>query len=121
MEIRKELEELCEIVSDRIAEKTRKVKNNGMTDGDLDTIDKLTHTMKSIKGVLSMMGEDEDYSGYYPHAYARGRRRDSMGRYSGEYGYSRNDLADKMRALMNDAPDDRTRQEIKRMIEKLEA
>ena len=48
-------------------------------------------------------------------------KRDRMGRYSGERGYSRNDLADKMRDLMRDAPDDRTRQEMQRMIEKLDA
>jgi hypothetical protein len=34
--------------------------------------------------------------------------------------YSRDGLADKMRELMEDAPDERTRQDIKRMVEKLE-
>ena len=43
-----------------------------------------------------------------------------MGRYSGERGYSRSDLSDKLRDLMDEAPDDRTRQEIHRMVEKLE-
>lgn len=115
MEIRKELETLCDIVSDQIRDITRKIKNSGMSSGDLETIDKLTHTLKSIKGVLKMMDEGE-YSGYHDGSY---RRRDSMGRY--ERGYSRNDLADKMRELMGDAPDDHTRQEIRRMVEKLEA
>ena len=61
--------------------------------------------------------------GNHGGSYARGRmnaRRDSMGRYSGERGYSRNDLADKMRELMEEAPDDRTRQEIRRLVEKME-
>ena len=122
MEIRKDLENLCEIVSDKLADKIRKVKSSGMNDGDLDTIDKLTHTLKSTKGVLKMMDEDDGYSGRYVYrdggSYAR--RRDSMGRYSGEHGYSRNDLADKMRELMDGAQDDRTRREIQRMVEKLE-
>lgn len=43
-----------------------------------------------------------------------------MGRYSGERGYSRNDLADKMRELMEDAPDEHTKREIQRMVDKLE-
>lgn len=136
MDIMKDLETLCGVISDKISEKTRKIKNGGMSDGDLETIDKLTHSLASVKKIMAFMEDDEEYSGYYPMggsyresyrgSYARNggsyaRKRDSMGRYSGERGYSRNDLADKMRDLMMDAPDDRTRQEIQRMIEKLEA
>lgn len=133
MDIMKDLESLCDVLSDKIAEKTRKINSSGMSDGDLETVDKLTHSLASVKKIMAFM-EDEDYSGYYPmdgtyrgsyrNSYARGsyaRKRDSMGRYSGERGYSRNTLADKMRDLMMDAPDDRTRQEIQRMVEKLEA
>ena len=97
--------------SSRYNDLTRKIRNGGMSTGDLDTIDKLTHTLKSVKGVLHM---DDGYSGRYDRgSYARNR--DSMGR------YSRNTLADKMRDLMMDAPDDRTRQEIQRMVDKLDA
>jgi hypothetical protein len=135
MDIIKELETLCDLLSEKIADKTRKIKNGGMNDGDLETIDKLTHSLASVKKIMAFM-EDEGYSGYYPMSYTdggsyrnsyrssyargRGQRRDSMGRYSGERGYSRSDLADKMRDLMIDAPDDRTRQEMQRMVEKLE-
>jgi len=135
MDIMKDLETLCNLLADKLAEKTRKVKNGGMSDGDLETIDKLTHSLASVKKIMAFMEDDGEYSGYYPMggsyresyrgSYGRGgsyaRKRDSMGRYSGERGYSRNDLADKMRDLMMDAPDDRTRQEIQRMVEKLEA
>jgi len=131
MDYIKELDELCEILSEKIADKTRRIKSNGMSDGDLDTIDKLTHSLASVKKILAFM-EDDGYSGNYPTdyrgvyrgSYARGRmnaRRDSMGRYSGEHGYSRNDLADRMRDLMRDAPDDRTRQDIQRLVEKMES
>ena len=129
MDIMKELEALCDILSEKIAEKTRKIRNGGMSDGDLETVDKLTQSLASVKKIMAFM-EDDGYSGdwmggpyrnSYRNSYARGgRRRDSMGRYSGEYGYSRSDLADKMRELMKDAPDDRTRQEMLRMAEKLE-
>lgn len=134
MDIMKELETLCDVLSDKITEKTRKIKNSGMSDGDLETIDKLTHSLASVKKIMAFMEDEEGYSGNWPDgsyrgmyrgsyggSYARGQRRDRMGRYSGERGYSRNDLADKMRELMMDVPDDRTRQEMQRMIEKLEA
>lgn len=103
-----------------------------LTAGTLDVVDKLAHTVKNLDKIIEAY-EDEGNSGYYPYAYDDGmnrggrsynggsyrgrsyaRRRDSMGR------YSRDGLADKMRELMEDAPDDRTRQEIKRLVEKLE-
>ena len=70
-------------------------------------------------------------------SYARGRRnarRDSMGRYSREYrdsyddgrsmrGYSRADnkeeYKNQLRMMMEDAPDENTRQNIKRMIDNM--
>ena len=136
MDYTKDLHELCESLSEQLADVTRRVRKNGMSSGDLETIEKLTHSLKSIKSVIAMTEGEEGYSGYYPYmggsytdggnhggSYARGRmnaRRDSMGRYSGERGYSRNDLADKLRELMEEAPDDRTRQEIRRLVEKME-
>lgn len=136
MDYTKDLHELCESLSEQLADATRRIRKNGMSSGDLETIEKLTHSLKSVKSVIAMTEGEEGYSGYYPYmggaytdggnhggSYARGRmnaRRDSMGRYSGERGYSRNDLADKMRELMEEAPDDRTRQEIRRLVEKME-
>ena len=135
MDIMKDLEMLCDVLSDKLSEKTRKIKNGGMSDGDLETIDKLTHSLASVKKIMAFMEDEGEYSGYYPMggsyresyrgSYGRGgsyaRKRDSMGRYSGERGYSRNALGDKLRDLMMEAPDDRTRQEIQRMVEKLDA
>lgn len=66
-------------------------------------------------------------SSYEDGSYARGgenRRRDSRGRYSSRYGrdYSRSadEMVEQIRELMQDAPDDKTRQEFQRLIEKLE-
>jgi hypothetical protein len=133
MDYMKDLENLCGVLSDQLSDVARKAKN-GMSTGDLDTIEKLTHSLASVKKIMRIMEEDDGYSGrgysmgYHDgglarggsYARGRGQRRDSMGRYSGEYGYSRNDLADKMRELMESAPDDRTRQEMQRMVDKLE-
>lgn len=104
-------------------------KKGELTAGSLSTVDTLAHALKNLDKVI----EDEDgYSNHYPYggSYDMGgrgsyrgsyaRRRDSMGRYSGERGYSRSDLSDKLRGLMDEAPDDHTRQEIRRMVEKLE-
>lgn len=127
MDYFKDLEMLCDVLSEKLAEKTRKIKSGGMSDGDLETIDKLTHALASVKKIMAFMEDEDGYSGLggyrdsYRGSYRGGsyaRKRDSMGRYS--RGYSRNDLADKMRELMDDAPDDQTRKEIHRMVEKLE-
>lgn len=55
-------------------------------------------------------------------SYARGRRRDSMGRYSSEGGYSMagDEMIDELRDLMQDAPDEQTRMEFQRFIQRIE-
>lgn len=59
-------------------------------------------------------------------SYARGRgsnaKRDSMGRYSSERGYSRDgmEMADQLRDLMEDAPDEAIRKDIERLLRKVE-
>lgn len=63
-------------------------------------------------------------------SYARGggggrgqnARRDSMGRYSGRsnYSYGSDDMVEELRELMQDAPDERTRQEFEQFIRKIE-
>lgn len=66
------------------------------------------------------------YEGGMGGSYARGRtgnvRRDSMGRYSSERGYSRDaaDLADQLRDLMEDAPDETIRKDMERLLRKVE-
>ncbi|MBR4333970.1 MAG: hypothetical protein IKP72_14930 [Clostridia bacterium] len=143
MDYTKDMEMGCELLHEQFSDLVRKIKANGMSSGDLDKLDKVAHALKSIKGTMQMEQADEEgYSGMYPYmggygynrggsyergnggSYARGRtnaRRDSMGRYSGERGYSRNDLSDKMRELMEDAPDERTRREIQQMIDRLDS
>ena len=103
----KELYELKESLLDELKDYGKK----DMTGGNLEIIDKLTHTIKNLCKII----EDGEYSNWDG---TRSYRRDSMGRYSRE-GYSRHDLSDKLRELMNEAPDDRTRMEIKRLIEKM--
>lgn len=62
----------------------------------------------------------------YARGDGRGRgrnaRRDSMGRYSSERGYSRDgqEMADQLRDLMEDAPDESVRKDIERLMRKVE-
>lgn len=141
MDYMQELYELCDTITNEIAEANEKIKAAGgkLTAGDLDYIDKLTHSLKSIKGVEHM--EDSGYSsmgysreGGYPRemgsyrggsyrggsyrggSYARGRnaRRDSMGRYSGDDG-----MMDELRELMEDAPNDAVKRDIQKLIDKM--
>ena len=134
-----DLHEMCETLSRELGEANEKVRQGGgkLSGSDLDYVDKLTHALKSIKTTIAMI-EAEDGGSYadgsyhmYPHwnaytdgSYARGRgrnaRRDSMGRYSSR-GYSRDDnMVSELRELMEEAPDEKTRQEFKRFIEKIE-
>ena len=119
-----DLHELCETISKEIGEANDKIRNAGgkLSAGDVDYIDKLTHTLKSIKAVIAMMEDEDGYSGNYP-MYMRNRsyapRHDSMGRYSGR-GYSRSgDLAEQLHGLMQDAPNDQIRREIQRLADKV--
>lgn len=104
-------------------------KKGDLSAGSLEIVDKLTHTIKNLDKIIEV-NEDDEYSnavttGMERHgrSYARGRgrgaRRDSMGRYSSE-GYSRTgDLSDRLRDLMHDAPDERSRQEIQRLADRM--
>lgn len=62
--------------------------------------------------------EDGSFEGGTSMARGRGRnaRRDSMGRYSRD----KSDMIEDLQELMEDAPDDRTRQEFQRFITKME-
>lgn len=137
-----DLYELCDIISDEVSEATSKIHQaGGMTAGDVDYIDKLTHTLKSLKTTIAMLeSEDGGWSyddgmngGSYARggrgsSYARGdnrgrgsnARRDSMGRYSSR-GYSRADSVKEMlREAMNEAANDREREAIRKALDEME-
>ena len=137
-----ELYELKETLCDELKEYSRKGK---MSAGDLEVVDKLTHTIKNLDKIIEAY-EEADYSearrgsrGSYEGgrsynngmmyddgrnyriegSYARGRRnarRDSMGRYSRDDG-----MIMELRELMEEAPDERTKMEFERFIRKMES
>ena len=93
----------------------------------LEVIDKLCHAIKNLNKIIEKCEEDEysntyrmPYGMYNDGSYARGRnmRRDSMGRYS--TGYSRDDnMIMELTDLMEEAPDERTRMEFQKFINKM--
>ena len=92
--------------------------------GSLEIIDKLAHAIKNIEKII------DNKSGYSERGYSRaddysrrsyddgmsyrGRRRDGMGRYTSTDG-----IADELRSLADNAPDEKTRRELMRMIERM--
>ena len=131
----KEMHELREMLMDEL----HKISSKGeLTAGSLETVDKLTHSIKSIDTICAME-EADGYSYEGGNSYARGRgsntRRDSMGRYSSEdygmgvRGYSRRrgysgddkeELVNSLRELMNETSDNKSRMAIQRAIEQME-
>ena len=140
-----ELHELCDTIKNEISDANDKIEKAGgkLSAGDIDYIDKLTHTLKSVKAVIAMMEGDDEYSSRYYDgmSYARGRgsraKRDSMGRYASDYRhdgsyrdgsyrdgsyrdgmYSREGFADKLRELMREAPSEHIKSEMERLADK---
>lgn len=134
-----ELYTLCETLERDLKKTNERLKMAGgkMSASDLEYVDKLTHSIKSVKATIAMAeAEDDDYSNegggsnrgsyargsYRGGSYARGRRnarRDSMGRYSRESGYSRADFRDTLEEAMENAPDEQTRMKIERMMQEM--
>lgn len=144
------LYELCDTISREIEKSNDKIRSAGgeLSAGDIDYLDKLTHSLKSIKTTIAMMeAEDEDggYSerGYsrnmdggssyrsgrsyrdgrtYPHmggSYARGRGRNARRDSMGRYS-SHDGVAEELRSLMGSVQDESVRRDMQRLVEKVE-
>ena len=138
------MHKLIDFVCDELEELEEKAENGNLTASDVQYADTLAHLKKNLLKSEEMMEEfDEGYSsdmrpmmdgvvrgGSYRYdgrgSYARGRgsraKRDNMGRYSSERGYSRDAhaMADKLHELMEDAPDESTRRDIEKLLRKVE-
>ena len=129
------MHELKEKLCDELDEIARKGELGA---GDLEIIHKLTDTIKNLDKIEMM--EDGGYSqdgdwemegrgSYNRGSSYRGRKRDSMGRYSregrgGRGGYSRHDakeaMMEQMEMLMEQAGSEREREAIRRCMGQLE-
>ena len=132
-----ELYDMKEAVAFEIGEANKRIQQAGnkISTADLEIIDKLTHSLKSLTTVCAMLeAEDEGYSGDYMGQSYRDNRgggysgRENRNRYSrnsyareGRNGYSRTgDMNEHLRMLMNEAPDENTRMEIRKLMDRLE-
>lgn len=143
------MHKLIEYICDELEELERKADKDGkLSMAEIQYADVLAHTKKNLLKGEEMMEESEysmDSGNSYARggrgqsrrggnsyrygnegSYARGRgsnaRRDSMGRYSRQGGYSMagNEMLDELRDLMQDAPDEQTRMEFQRFIQRIE-
>ena len=128
----KALYDLKDMLSAELEEIARKPE---MSAGDLETVHKLTDTIKNIDKICALeedggYSEAGDWEGDYGRGSSyRGRKRDSMGRYSregrgGRGGYSRHDakeaMMEQMEMLMDQAGSEREREAIRRCMGQLE-
>lgn len=132
------IEDLKEMLCDELD----KIASKGeLTAGSLDTVDKLSHSLKSVLTIMAMEGYGDSYDdwSYEDGSYERGgnrgggrsnrRGRDSMGRYtSRSYArngrsrrmYSGDDMEQKITELMNEADDPKVRQALQKALDKME-
>lgn len=60
------LYKLCEALSEELEDYSKKIeKSDGMSAGDLEAVDKLTHALKSVKTTIAMMETDEEGGSSY--------------------------------------------------------
>lgn len=144
------LEDLCEYVTRNLEESNDKIRaaNGKLSASDGEYLKNMTGTLKNIKTIIAMSEAEDgemsyDMGGSYRggsyarggnsyerdggRSYARGRgrnaRRDSMGRYSRERGYSYHDdmgeILAEVRGMMDELPEDKKRT-AQRLIDELE-
>lgn len=149
MDVYKELCDLKETIANEITQANKEIKKSGgdLNSGDIEMIDKLTHSMKSLISACAMLENEENgYSGDYMqdgtsyrggYSSRRGYSRENRngGGYSGNYGgygrgysregrenrngYSRMDWNEHLRMMMDEAPDEATRMDIKKLMDRM--
>ena len=124
-----ELYDLKEMLCNTLKEYSKKAEINTQS---LDIVDKLAHAIKNLDKIIENYeagGESHrEWSYRYDggnggRSYAHDRRytrRDRMGRYSGEDRPAER-MVEELREMMQEAPDEKTRQEFQRFISKIEA
>ena len=125
-------------------------KDGKLSMAEMQYLDTLAHTKKNLLKSDEMSGEEGYSGMMYPRyygddrmdgisyrdgrsyaddrsygdgrSYARGRnaKRDSMGRYSRGYSMANEDMMDELRDLMEKAPDEMTKKEFRKFIDKIE-
>lgn len=123
------MHKLYEYACEELEKLEGKAENKGLTGTELEYADKLTELKKNILKIEML--EDEGYSAEYRddmrhsyrsrNSYARNRnaRRDGMGRYSRNYSMATEDLIEQLEEIKDSAPDDMSRREVSKLIDKM--
>ena len=126
------MEKLMELKDNLCEELEKYGKKQNLSAGDLEVVDKLSHTIKNLDKIIEKYEEDgysEDMGGNYSmrRYSSANQRRDSRGRYSREnermysrrYSRDHGGFISDLRELMEDAPDERTRTKLERFINEM--
>lgn len=129
------MHELYEL-KEKLCKELKRYSKEEVTTNNLSVIDTLSHAVKNLDKIIEKHEEEENgaygynsynsYRGSRGNSYARGRgrnaRRDNMGRYVSDSGYSRHgDMVEQLREMMMDAPSEEIRKEYEKMISRIEA
>lgn len=127
------MHKLIDYICDELEELERKAGKDGkLSMAEVQYMDTLAHAKKNLLKAEEM--SEDGYSGMYPRYYGdgrsyddrsyargRGRKRDSMGRYSSRgYSMAGEEMIDELHGLMEKAPDEMTKREFKKFIDKIE-
>lgn len=121
------MHKLIEYICDELEELERKADKEGnLSVAEIEYGDTLAHFKKNLLKAEEMY--DNEYSGNYGRMYdgrydverSYAPKRDRMGRYSRRYSRDHEMVAE-LRELMGKAPDEKTRMEFQKFIDKVES
>ena len=112
-------------VQNMLCRELDEIQHKELSSNNLEVIDKAVDILKDISTINAMEqgGYSNEYSGRFPmyaydgnsygnsYEYSNARRRDSMGR------YSREGVMEHLQKAMDEAKDDRQRDEIRRLMD----
>ncbi len=111
------MHKLYDYACDELKEIEKKA-DKGLSAAEVEYAAKLTELKKNILKIEKMEGDSEYSEGYMPHYSYRGRRRDSMGRYS-SYSMAADDIIHQLEGMMESAPDEKSRRRIRELIDEM--
>lgn len=121
-----------EDLKEMLCEELDKIASKGeLTAGTLDTVQKLTHSLKSIETIMAMedySGDDMSYENYRRYERGGNRGRSNRGSYRsyarGGRGRSRRmysgDDMEKITEMMDEVEDPKIRQALQKALDKME-
>jgi len=110
------MHKLLDYICSELDDLERKVdRGDSLTMTEVQYADTLLHMKKNLLKSEEMSGGDMYGMSYGARGRGSNARRDSRGRYA-----DRGDMVDTIRDMMRDAPDDSTRMEFQRFLDKID-